>query len=423
MADRRLTKEEIVTLNTLIEKKASNSAISRILGTSEGAVRYHRKKRSLTSPGNGNAKESKAMTYEGLISDWMEKAAAEKRPANIRELHEYLSLHYGYEHSYKSILRYVRKKFPRPPIRTYRRVELAAGAQSQTDWGEFPQVCIGGVWKKLYAFILVLSHSRMWAAVWSESMDQLHWHQCHNEAFRRLGGIPAVNRIDNLKTGVASGAGATGVINAAYSSYARSVGFHVDLCPPRSGNAKGKVEAKVKQLRKMLPITRREWSSIEELQQETDRAIERYARNTICPATGKTIHASWQDEVQLLRPPTLLPEPFDKVVTRVVRTDCCVFFENRQYTVPFQFVKEPVEIRGCADRVQILAHGKVVKEYPRHTEERILIDRTCYEGPATDRALPPPPQGKLTSRLEEVMALGVQTRSIDYYAKIAEVAR
>ncbi|MCW7752783.1 hypothetical protein OOT00_02140 [Desulfobotulus sp. H1] len=85
-----LTKEKIEALNTLIEKKACNSAISRILGTSEGTVRYHRKKRSLTSLGNGNTKESKAIMYEELISDWMGKAAADKRPANIRELHEHL---------------------------------------------------------------------------------------------------------------------------------------------------------------------------------------------------------------------------------------------------------------------------------------------------------------------------------------------
>jgi len=34
-------------------------------------------------------------------------------------------------------------------------------------------------------------------------MDQLAWHRVHNGAFKRIGGIAAVNRIDNLKTGVA----------------------------------------------------------------------------------------------------------------------------------------------------------------------------------------------------------------------------
>jgi hypothetical protein len=43
---------------------------------------------------------------------------------------------------------------------------------------------------------MVLSHSRKTAVVWSLSMDQLAWHHVHNEAYRRLGGVAAVNRID-----------------------------------------------------------------------------------------------------------------------------------------------------------------------------------------------------------------------------------
>ncbi|SCY88012.1 Mu transposase domain-containing protein [Desulfoluna spongiiphila] len=162
---------------------------------------------------------------------------------------------------------------------------------------------------------------------------------------------------------------------------------------------------------------------MEELQAETDKAIARYAENTICPATGKSIRESWQNELLALRPLPKLPEPFDKVVTRTVRPDCCVVFENRQYTVPFQYVKDQVEIRGCADQIQLLADGKIIQEYPRHTAERILIDERCYEGPATDRVVPPPPLGEMTCRLKEIMETSVETRSIDFYAALSEVAK
>ncbi len=43
-----------------------------------------------------------------------------------------------------------------------------------------------------------------------------------------LGGVPSILRIDNLKTGVASGSGAWAKLNEGYSSYARQVGFTVD---------------------------------------------------------------------------------------------------------------------------------------------------------------------------------------------------
>jgi transposase len=55
----------------------------------------------------------------------------------------------------------------------------------------------------LHAFVMVLSHSRKPAFVWSRSEDELHWLSCHNGAYRRLCGVAAVNRIDNVKTAIA----------------------------------------------------------------------------------------------------------------------------------------------------------------------------------------------------------------------------
>jgi hypothetical protein len=72
-------------------------------------------------------------------------------------------------------------------------------------------------------------------------MDQLSWHHAYNEAFRRLGPIPAVLHIDTLKTGVSHGAGPWGQPNAAYLGYARTVGCHVDACLPRFPEHKRKV--------------------------------------------------------------------------------------------------------------------------------------------------------------------------------------
>jgi hypothetical protein len=76
-------------------------------------------------------------------------------------------------------------------------------------------------------------------------MDQLAWHHVHNEAYRRLGGVAAVNRIDNLKTGIVRGCGAWGVINEPYRVYARTMGFHVDACEVRAPQQKGKTERRV----------------------------------------------------------------------------------------------------------------------------------------------------------------------------------
>ena len=88
--------------------------------------------------------------------------------------------------------------------------------------GEFRRVDLGDPDgpTTIYAFVMVLSHSRKEAVVWSRSMDQLAWHHVHNEAYRRLGGVAAVDRIDNLKTGITRGCGAWGQIDEQYRVYA-----------------------------------------------------------------------------------------------------------------------------------------------------------------------------------------------------------
>lgn len=59
---------------------------------------------------------------------------------------------------------------------------------------------IAGQRVDLRGFHLFLSQSRRPALVWSYSQDQLSWLCCHNRAFERDGGIPAVLRVDNTKT-------------------------------------------------------------------------------------------------------------------------------------------------------------------------------------------------------------------------------
>jgi len=418
----RLSREEVVTIEVLAQKGQNNSEIARTLGVSEGTVRYHRRRADAGAEDGRRDKPFAAAAQAAVIAAWMEAHQDGKRPANIEELYDHLVEEHAYAHSYRSVLRYVRAKYPRPRIRTYRRVETPPGAQTQTDWGEYPQVDVGDGPEPLHAFVMVLGHSRRPAVVWSRREDQLSWLSCHNAAYRRLRGVAAVNRIDNLKTGIARGAGAWGEINPAYRSYARAVGFHVDACNPGQPQAKGKGEAKVR-LSRLLDLVRRPHDSLEHLQAATDERLDRWSRRAVCAVTGQSVYDTWQRELAHLAPLPILPEPFDVAVTRPVSVDCLVRFEGRAYAVPFAWADRPVEVRGCARTVQILAEGRIIKEYPRGTSERLLLDPDCYEGASTARVLAPPPLGKMGRRLQEIAALPVQARPVDLYHALAEVAR
>ena len=261
------------------------------------------------------------------------------------------------------------------------------------------------------------------AVIWRRRKDQLSWLESHNGAYERLCGVAAVNRIDNVKTAIACGAGAWGLINPVYRVYARAVGFHIDACQPGAHNAKGKVEAKVRLSRLRVNPGRHRFEGLDHLQAWTDERLVRWARKAPCPATGQSVYESWQREVELLRPPDHLPRPFDVAVTRPVEKDCMVRFEGRSYPVPFSFVGQLVEVRGCAETVQVWVGGQLLREHPRGTAARIVIDQSCYEGEATERVIPPPPLGRMGRRLEEIMQMPVEQRPLDLYAALAEAAR
>jgi transposase len=210
----RLEPEARVTIKTLVSRGTSNAAVARLLGVSEGAVRYHVARMAAGAMDGRSAKQLKATTVAGAIKYWGEMH--EDGPINLAALHDWLVAEHGYGGSLRSVQRFWAKHYPAPALRTRRRVETPAGAQAQADWAHFQGVIIGSEVKNLIAFKMVLSHSRKDAIVWSESKDMLAWLGCHTQAFRRLGGVPATVRIDNEKTAVVKGAGAWRVITKSY---------------------------------------------------------------------------------------------------------------------------------------------------------------------------------------------------------------
>jgi hypothetical protein len=303
-------------------------------------------------------------------------------------------------------------------------VETPPGAQGQVDWGEFRGVIIGGEPIDLHAFHLVLSHSRMEAIVWSERADQLAWLHVHNEALRRLEGVPAVLRVDNVKTAVAKGAGPWGTLNETYRRYARGVRFHVDAARPRTPQDKGKVERRIGVHKQGFDPRHRPWDAVEELQAWTDAQVARRAERRICPVTGESVQKSYEAEKPYLgKLPWPLPAPFDLVRRRRVGLDATVRFEGRTYSVPFPYALCEVEARGCAEVAQPWSDGKLLCEHPRRTRRRLLIDPCHYDGPSTEDVQAPVPLGRMGRRLEEIAAMVPEQRPLDLYAALAEVAR
>jgi transposase len=419
----KLKVEDRMTIKSLIHKGCSNREVARLLEVTESTVRYHRQRQAEGATDGRAAQVPVASRYRGAIDAYLE-ARGETAPANVSDLHAWLVAEHDYPAGLRTLQRYIGQIFPAPARRARRRVETPPGAQAQADWAVFPGVWVGGRQRELLAFVLQLSFSRAWALVWSERKHQLAWLSVHNGALERLGGVPATIRVDNEKTAVVSGAGAWGRINPVYRRYAQTLRFHIDACAPRSPEAKGKIERRIRDGRLGCSPYHRHWDSLEALQADTDAwRLEILGKRT-CPATGTGVLDAWAQERTLLSPlPAVLPEPFDIAVTRRVAKDCTVHFEGRTYSVPFSHLGRQVEVRGCARHVQILAGAAIVAAHPRGTAHRVVLDPAHFEGESTATVSAPVPLGRMGTRLAEIAALAPERRPLDLYAALAEVAR
>lgn len=129
----RLRKEEIVTIRVLAERGQNHCEIARTVGVTESTVRYHLRRGAEGAEDGRRDKPQRAATLAEVIVAWHAERRDEARPVNVMELYEHLVAEYGYPGSYQSVRRFVRRHYPKPRMRTYRRVETVPGAQSQTD--------------------------------------------------------------------------------------------------------------------------------------------------------------------------------------------------------------------------------------------------------------------------------------------------
>ncbi len=109
-----LRPEDIVTINVLGEKGMPSRAIARTLGVTEGAVRYHRRRRADGAVDGRRNKPFKAAALAAVIAAWIKVREDGPRPVNVRELYEHVVREHRYTGSYLSVLRYDQRQLLLP---------------------------------------------------------------------------------------------------------------------------------------------------------------------------------------------------------------------------------------------------------------------------------------------------------------------
>lgn len=426
-----LRQEQVIMMDESIRAgRVSGRAAAQALGVTEGALRY-RRRRLATGARDRRADQATALDgYEPAVAAVLQQlapTAGAGRPVSGQLVFEALVADHGYPGSYGALIRYLRRQRGVPPVRAIRRIETPPGAQAQHDWFE-ERVELGGTVVRVYGLLGTLSHSRGSALWLGLRMTQVAWQTGHVALFQGYGGVPAVVRIDNLKTAVASGAGPHATLTPAFQAFAMHCGFAVEACRVRTPREKGKVERRVRVVHEALaPLFTRSWTALAPLQTAAAARLAALETRLRCPATGTTIAEARRAEQAALLPLPICGEPFDVLVARRVQRDALVSFEGHQYSVPFAWVGRDVEVVGTAHHVVVRAAGEELARHPRHTAQPLVLDPAHYEGPSTATVLAPTPLGRRARALAAATAARLPApaqirRPLDAYVALVAAA-
>jgi transposase len=328
--------------------------IAATCGVSRNAVR--RALRSSTPP-SGKRRRLKGVALEPFkaqISAWLGDKIASQWTAE--RIYDELQAR-GYTGGRTVVKEYLREHRPRPQKSAEARFYVKPGQQMQVDWAEMGAASVGGVERKLYAFVAIMAWSRALFVCFTTDMKLLTWLDCHRRAFEYFGGVPSEVLIDNLKTGVLSRAGATVRWQPEYESLAVGYGFRPIAHFPMRPKTKGRVERIVRFVRERF-FAGRTIGDLGEFNEDARAWLRERANVRVHRVTRERPCDRFAVEGAALKP---LPV-YDIVLegTRVADAYGLVSVDGVRYSVPARLARRIVTLQRRASGVTFIADGEIV---------------------------------------------------------------
>jgi len=202
-------------------------------------------------------------------------------------------------------------------------------------------------------------------ATWTQGLAD--WIGSHRRAFEFMGGVHALIIPDNLKSGVTSPCFYDPELNRTYQKLAEHYGTAVLPTRVRRPRDKAKAETGVQGVERWILARLRHWRffSLYELNQALWKLLPEYNRRPFQKLEGCRESLFLSLERPALRP---LPEqPFEYAEWRKARVniDYHVEVDRHYYSVPYQLVRQQVEVRLTQTTVEILHRGQRVASHLR----------------------------------------------------------
>lgn len=297
-------------------------------------------------------------------------------------IHNRLVREHGYQGSYSSVRRFVRRLKPGPSP-AYARIETAPGREAQVDFGgvgRIPDRATGKL-RQAYCFVMTLSFSRHQYAelVFDQKMET--WIGCHERAFAFFKGVPEAIVIDNLKAAVLRVDLNDPTLSAPYSRLAQHYGFLVHPCRVRTPEHKGKVENGIRYIQRSF-MAGRQFLDIEDANQR----LRDWVLNEAGIRNHGTTHEAPLKRFTEMESSALMALPAEtmlllRVTPCTVARDGYVTLDGAYYQVPYTLVGRKLVLHVYQQCLQIFDGVELLVTYDRATQKGLRMSRDQFLSP------------------------------------------
>ena len=202
-------------------------------------------------------------------------------------------------------------------------------------------------------------------ACFSQSLPE--WVMAHVHAFSYFGGVPELVVPDNLKAGVARAHRYEPEINRSYSEMADHYGCVILPARVRKPKDKAKVEKGVQDVERRIlaPLRNRRFLSLQQMNEAIQELLERYNAAPFQKLPGCRRSLFEQLERPALRALPCQRYEYAHWQKARVNIDYHVAVEGHFYSVPYQLVKEQLDVRITTATVECFYRQKRVASHLR----------------------------------------------------------
>ena len=254
------------------------------------------------------------------------------------------------ERTFRNYVAAIREEYDIPKPETSRQYEAVEdppmGKQAQVDMGEISVETESGRHKKVYAFAMVMSHSRHKYGLWQDHpWTTPDFVEAHIRAFSFFGGRPMEIVYDQDSILAVSENHGDIILTEGFQNYVSSVGFKVILCRAADPESKGRIERVVGYFKNSY-AKHRKLDTIEGFNEDFIAWLERTG-NAKEHGTTKKIPA----EVFAIEKEHLIPvseysfvKPSQTRIPYQVRKDNTVLYKSNRYRVPIGTYKKGAKV-------------------------------------------------------------------------------